>query len=46
MLYPIELRAHLASFKHFEADLVKNGATAQPQPDMYDRDNDRVGYSH
>jgi hypothetical protein len=25
MLYPIELRAHLAYFKHFEADLVKDG---------------------
>jgi hypothetical protein len=30
----------LAYFKHFEADLVKDRATAQPQPDMYDRDND------
>ena len=34
MLYPIELRAHLAYFKHFEEDLVKDGSTAQPQPDM------------
>ena len=34
MLYPIELRAHLAYFKHFEEDLVKDGATAQPQPGM------------
>ena len=42
----IELRAHLAYFKHFEANLVKDRATAQPQPDMYDRDIDRVGYSH
>ena len=25
MLYPIELRAHLAYFKHFEADPVKDG---------------------
>jgi hypothetical protein len=24
----------LAYFKHFEADLVTDGATAQPQPDM------------
>jgi hypothetical protein len=24
----------LAYFKHFEEDLVKDGATAQPQPDM------------
>ena len=34
MLYPIELRAHLPYFKHFEEDLVKDGATAQPHPDM------------
>jgi len=24
----------LVYFKHFEEDLVKDGATAQPQPDM------------
>ena len=45
MLYPIELRAHLAYFKHFEEDLVKDGATAQPHT-RHDRDNDRVGDSH